>query len=632
MTNVDRNMISLTNEYINKYNIKAFIKAADEYKTAGIRGVIGKTIEEGVINRGSVRLYAQARSNYIKDHYPLGQQAIFIGWDERLFSRELALELASIYAGNGIKVYMAEQAMPCPITSYTGWYYGIPADLITASHNPASKAIYYNGIKPSSDSGGLVSEDETNEIIRNMRTLCEKNGIINLAVPNLPFVQNIDPLPLYMEHLKNNLSQEDMLHIQKAGKDGFINACWATYGGAAGPVLERINTELLGNSWDSYIQRLHWGVDPYFHGYGDKADPSNEMALKEMLLKEGLWERMIKNNISFVQATDGDGDRIGVFCRCPRERIREAMRGGLTVYNPEGHLYGEIDHQQCREGVACIAPYQIHTILIVARIRKLLSAGEDLSQYVIATSHSTPYFERIAKHYGCKFLTVPVGFRWLNLAAGQIEAGHESVEIEEIHWRGEHETLHHQIGRVKGIIGICEESGGGNLGNLKEEENRIGQKSEVAKEKDALKIFFLNQALASNLALEGKTLVDSYLDILAQPGLGSSCFHRSDLSLDIGSGSLLKEAFMDYFTELYQKYKDHACDLKFEKAKAEKIFRAGEGIKIIFENERWLYVRPSGTEPKLKIFSWGKSKDEQEYLEKIALAVRDECEKRIKSA
>ena len=82
----------------------------------------------------------------------------------------------------------------------------------------------------------------------------------------------------------------------------------------------------------------------------------------------------------------------------------------------------------------------------------------------------------------------------------------------------------------------------------------------------------------------------------------------------------------------HQKYKDHACDLKFEKAKAEKIFRAGEGIKIIFENERWLYVRPSGTEPKLKIFSWGKSKDEQEYLEKIALAVRDECEKRIKSA
>jgi len=622
--------IIVNREYVEKYHIGAFIKAAEEYKTAGIRGTIGKTLEEGKINTGSIRLYAQARANYIRTHYPVEQQAIFIGWDERLFSSKFALELAWVYAGNGIKVYMAKQSMPCPITSYTGWYYGISADLITASHNPATKMLYYNGVKPSSDSGGLVSEDETNEIIRNMKAIYEATGVIKLTIPDFSLIQKIDPLPTYMEHLENNLPSEDIANIKQAGRDGFIKACWGTYGGAAGPALERINAELLGNDWDKYIQRLHWEVDPYFHGYGDKADPSDELSLKEMLEKEGPWEQMIKGNISFVQATDGDGDRIGVFCRCPRERISEAQKKGLAIYNLEGKPYGKMDHQQCKEGIACIAPYQIHTVLMVARMRKLISAGEDLSQYVIVTSHSTPYFDRIAKYYGCKLLMVPVGFKWLNLAASQIEAGHERIEIEEIHWRGEHETLHHHIGKVKGIIGICEESGGGNLGNINEEENRIGQKSKVAKEKDALKVFLLNQAEASRLALEGKTLVDAYLDILAQPELGSSYFHRTDLPLDAHLGQPLKEAFMDYYTELYWKYKNHPRGLQVGKTKAEKIFRAGDGVKIIFENESWLYVRPSGTEPKLKIFSWGKNKEEQESLEKASLMVKHKCTRRVR--
>jgi phosphomannomutase len=268
---------------------------------------------------------------------------------------------------------------------------------------------------------------------------------------------------------------------------------------------------------------------------------------------------------------------------------------------------------------------------MVARIKRLLSSGEDLSQYVILTSHSTPYFDRIAKHYGCKFIMVPVGFRWLNLAASQIDAGYENIEIEEIHWRNELETLHYYLGNVKGIIGICEESGGGNLGNIKEEENVIGHKSKIAKEKDALKIFYLNQAEASRLVREKKTLVDAYLDITAQSGLGSSHFHRIDLSLDTESGHLLKEAFMQYYMEQYQKYKDNPSDLKFGKTRTERIFRAGDGIKIIFEDKSWLYVRPSGTEPKLKIFSWGESKAKQEYLEKTALMIKDECEKRIKT-
>lgn len=623
MAKIELQKITVSKEYIEKYNIEAFIKAAEQYKTAGIRGTIGETLEEGIINIGSIHLYAQARSIYIKNNYRIKKQMIYVGWDERRFSCRFAFELARVYIGNGIKVYYGPQSTPCPITSYTGWYYGIPADLITASHNKATKKIYYNGIKPSSDSGGLISETEINEIIENMKIICESKRTIYLVTHESSLIKERKPLPAYIQHIKNSLAKDDLASIRQAGESGVIKSCWGTYGGAAGPSLEKINQKLLGKKWDFYIKKLHWEPDPYFHGYGEKPDPSDASAAKEMLQREGVWEDMINGEISFFQATDGDGDRIGLFCKCPNELILKAKKAGLMIFNQEGNPYDEKNYRKAKPAIAYVSPYQIFIILTVKRLKKLDASGYNLRQFAIITSHSTPYFEKICHLFGCKLIVVPVGFRWLNLASTQIEMGSEEVEIEEVHWRGEKEIVRYNVGKVDGIVAICEESGGINFGNIKDEVNIIGRKSKIAKEKDAIKAFFFIQAEASKLALEGKNMIGEYLDISAHQGLGNSHFNRVDLSLTSNSGPSIKDSLMDFYSELCEKYKDHPRNIQVEGLKSKKIFKAGDGIKIIFETGAWLYLRPSGTEPKLKIFTWARDKKEREAIEKSVLFQKD---------
>jgi phosphomannomutase len=619
--NVD--ILTVTAEFTSKYNTTAFIMAAEEYKTAGIRGTIGKTLEEGVINAGNVRLYAQARSEYIKKHYPPGQQAVFIGRDERLFARELTFELARVYAGNEIGVYVAESSTPCPVTSYTGWNYGISGDLVSASHNRGTKELYYNGIKPNSDSGGLVSEDETNEIIEKMKSICAEGGKILVAPIDHPLIRTIDPLPAYIEHLRNSLSGDDIEAIKTAGEKGLLKTCWATHGGAAGPSLERINEALLGKNWEEYIYRLHWDPDPYFHGYGANPDPSDPAALKNLLLREGVLEKLINGEVSYAQATDGDGDRVGLLSSCPAHLTQKVLQAGLLVYNAEGDAYSDDDYSKSRAGVVYMLPYQLFVLLTFLRSARLQASNQSPTSYVIITSHATPYFERVADNFNCTLIRVPVGFKWLNLAASQIEAGQEYVEIAEVHWREQIEIIRHHVGKNKQIMVICEESGGINVGNINEEVNKIGRKSKIAKEKDGLKAFLIVQLEASRLALEGKTLIDMYIDILNRPGFGNSYYKRTDLSLISKSGSSVKEAFMDFYTGLYQQYKDWPADLLIEGVKAKQILSAGDGVKVIMENGSWLYVRPSGTEPKLKIFVWGNTRDDMEKLEKTINGYND---------
>lgn len=131
-----------------------------EFGTAGLRGKIGAGT-----NRMNIYLVAkvsQAISN-ILNKKENENKSVAISRDNRLFSEEFTKVTASVFAANGIKVYLYKNIKPTPMLSYAVRYLSASAGvMITASHNPKD----YNGYKLYWDKGSQILEDVADQVSR----------------------------------------------------------------------------------------------------------------------------------------------------------------------------------------------------------------------------------------------------------------------------------------------------------------------------------------------------------------------------------------------------------------------------------------------------------------------------------
>ena len=129
-----------------------------EFGTAGLRGKIGAGT-----NRMNIYLVAkvsQAISN-ILNKKENENKSVVISRDNRLFSDEFTKVTASVFAANGIKVYLYKDIKPTPMLSYAVRYLSASAGvMITASHNPKD----YNGYKLYWDKGSQILEDVADQV------------------------------------------------------------------------------------------------------------------------------------------------------------------------------------------------------------------------------------------------------------------------------------------------------------------------------------------------------------------------------------------------------------------------------------------------------------------------------------
>lgn len=117
-----------------------------EFGTAGLRGVM----EMGTarVNVYTIRHVSQAFANYLNKKYE--KPSIAIGYDSRNHSEEYSLEAASVFAANGVNVYIYDTLMPTPALSFAVRHTHSNAGIIlTASHNPSK----YNGYKAYDENG-----------------------------------------------------------------------------------------------------------------------------------------------------------------------------------------------------------------------------------------------------------------------------------------------------------------------------------------------------------------------------------------------------------------------------------------------------------------------------------------------
>lgn len=131
-----------------------------EFGTGGLRGIMG--VGTNRMNKYTVGMSTQGFANYLKK--TLGDKEIKVGisHDCRNNSRFFAETVASVFAANGIKVYLFEDLRPTPELSFAIRYLGLDAGVMcTASHNPKE----YNGYKAYwNDGSQLVPPHDKNVI------------------------------------------------------------------------------------------------------------------------------------------------------------------------------------------------------------------------------------------------------------------------------------------------------------------------------------------------------------------------------------------------------------------------------------------------------------------------------------
>ncbi len=131
-----------------------------EFGTGGLRGIMG--VGTNRMNKYTIGMATQGYANYLKSCSEGKEIRVAIAHDSRNNSRFFAETTASVFAANGIKVFLFEDLRPTPELSFAIRHFKCQGGVVcTASHNPKE----YNGYKAYwNDGGQLVPPHDKNVI------------------------------------------------------------------------------------------------------------------------------------------------------------------------------------------------------------------------------------------------------------------------------------------------------------------------------------------------------------------------------------------------------------------------------------------------------------------------------------
>ena len=252
------------------------------FGTGGIRGVM----KEGEFDDKTVSVTTKGVAEYMKMN---GLKRVLIAYDTRNNSERFAKLTASVFAGEGMDVWVFGEPVPTPVLSYGVRKLGMDIGIvITASHNPPE----YNGYKVYTSNGVQAVPEVTDELTK----LVEKAW-------NEPITAmekcNIVPRSVLEEYI------DDVAKVVDPSSSFSLNGLRIVYSPLHGtgakfvPVLLRkLGAEVIEVS----EQMVQDGNFPTVK----TPNPEDERAL--VLLKE----YMKRHDVPLGLATDPDADRVGV--------------------------------------------------------------------------------------------------------------------------------------------------------------------------------------------------------------------------------------------------------------------------------------------------------------------------------
>ena len=273
-----------------------------EFGTGGLRGIIGAGTNR--INAYTVAKASAGLADYIVAN---GEEAkkrgVVICHDSRHFSPEFAQVAAQVFANAGIQVYLTDELRPVPMCSFSVRYFNAFAGvMITASHNPPK----YNGYKVYGEDGGQVTEAAAAAILENMAKYADvrttKMADFNEALAS-GIIKRFGP---EVDIAYTDMLKELVIDAEAIKRQADISVVYTPLHGSGNKPVRRILKSIgLNNVYVVPQQELPDGAFPTVK----TPNPEDPAALSMGI------ELAKKVGADLVFGTDPDSDRLGIAVR-----------------------------------------------------------------------------------------------------------------------------------------------------------------------------------------------------------------------------------------------------------------------------------------------------------------------------
>lgn len=574
---INRQLLEELNNCANTHNseeeiYERFYKDVD-FGTGGLRGILGVGI-----NRMNIYTIAKATQGiahyihageYITDS-PLKRKmlqtkpSVAIAYDSRINSQVFAKITAEVLTANDIDVYLYEELMPTPALSFAVRHFDCAMGImITASHNPAK----YNGYKVYDNSGCQVTLTAAEKIYGFIEKLdifedvkyTGGNGILRLL--------GEDTVTAYLDAVQAESALTTKNEKEMLKK---LSVVYTPLNGAGNKpvrnILERLGITKVNIVKEQEMPDGNFPTCPY-------PNPEKREALELGLsvCYDLACEAVAAGNIDDIPdlllATDPDCDRIGI-------AVCES-KGNQPAYQ-------------------LLSGNEVGILLLDFMILTKVKTGQKKNPCAVTTIVSTKMAKAIAKKYGINLILTLTGFKFIGEQIGFLENEHREEEY---------------------LFGF-EESYGYLSGTY-------------VRDKDAVNGAMLICEMAAYYKAKGMTLVDRLEELYQEYGYFKN--KLIDFTFEGSKGmELMKQLMLDFRENLPDEFIGKAVLEVADYQKQERRLLTGTGccgmseaivpiklpksevLEVILEGGSSFTVRPSGTEPKLKIYVSAKGKTVEE--------------------
>ena len=522
-----------------------------EFGTAGMRGVMGPGTNR--MNIYTIRKANVGFAQYLLNHTENAKErGVAIAYDSRHFSWEFAIESAKVLATHGIKTYVFEAARPTPELSFSVRHLGcVGGIVITASHNPPE----YNGYKIYDESGCQTLPDECEKVIAGVDAVDDVFAIevkSEAELRDLGLIVTIgkDVDDAYLALVKD-------LEINPDVDKSALKIVFSPLHGTAGMLTQK----LMADCGYTGLQIVAEQAEPDGNFTTVNYPNPEDTAAFEYAIEMGK-----KVGADILLATDPDADRMGV------ASLNRAA-GEYVLHTWTATLASRPVFETNDEYVL-LTGNQTGALLVYYLLSQRKAKGTLPEKgRVFDTIVSSELAAKIARSYGLETVSTLTGFKFIG----------EQIRLME---GTEHEY----------VFGY-EESYGSLIGDF-------------VRDKDAIQAVLILSEAAAYYKARGKTLCDVLNDIYEEFG-----FYQEDLvniALAGKEGSEKIQLLLSEFrntppTEVaglkVTTVEDYKTSERINNGVVSKIdLPSANVLKYILEDGSWFVLRPSGTEPKAKVY------------------------------